>query len=189
MAIIQCPHGHYYDDQRDAKCPYCQKGSVRPWQNAGSFNEQITQYAALPPQDYDEQQTEAYGECVGDADLTLGIFSVANGNRLTAGWLVCTQGFVRGKSFDLYSGRNFAGRSYEMDLVVSDDFKIARQKHFSVVYDPKSVSFFLIPESGAILLNGTIVTKAEKLHDGDCIVAGDAEFMFVPFCKEGRTWE
>ncbi len=189
MAIVQCPQGHYYDDQRDMQCPYCGKDLRRSWQNAESFNEQITQYAVLPPQEYDEQQTEAYGEYVGDADLTLGRYSVANGNRLTAGWLVCTQGFARGKSYVLYSGRNFAGRSHEMDLVVSDEFKIARQKHFSVVYDPKSVSFFLIPEGGAIMLNGNIVTKAEELHEGDRIVAGDAEFLFVPFCKEGCTWE
>ena len=188
MAIIQCPLGHYYDDQRDAQCPYCRRQGTEEWSSQDDFNERATIYAP-PPEAYEEQLTQGYGEDVGDADLTIGQYSIANGNRQTVGWLVCTVGPAFGKSYSLYAGRNFAGRSFDMDLVVSDDYKIARQKHFSVVYDPKTVGFFLVPESGAVLRNGVLIKAAEKLNEGDDITAGDAVFTFIPFCKEGRTWE
>lgn len=190
MAIIQCPRQHYYDDRREAQCPYCRQEDAGIGQDEYDFNEQQTIYADFPP-DYDDeaQLTQGYGEDIQEEDRTIGMYSIAAGNLLTVGWLVCTEGLARGKSYPLYSGRNFGGRSPDSDMAIYDDLQLSRLKHFSVVYDPRSVQFFVVAESGTVHLNGVLIQQAEKLQEGDRIEVAQDEFVFIPYCREGRTWE
>lgn len=184
MAILQCPNGHYYDDARSETCPYCQKLDIPA---DDPLREQVTSYV-----DYEEDDaavTEGYFDNVGEDDRTIGIFTDELQNQLTAGWLVCMNGLVKGKSYPFFVGRNFAGRSPDMDIVLSDDNQISREKHFSIVFDPVTVDFFLIPGNGSTLLNGNTVIHATELADGDEIKVGSTEYLFIPFCKKGRVWE
>lgn len=185
MAILQCPQGHYYDDTRTASCPYCVKLRVHA---DDDLREQLTSYVDVG--DFTgEGTTEAYFDFVDEEDRTIGIFTDEDQNQRTAGWLVCINGLVKGKSYPFFVGRNFAGRSPDMDLVLSDDRKISREKHFSVVFDPVAIDYYLIPGSGTTFLNGKIITQAARIIDGDEIGAGETKYLFVPFCKEGRVWD
>lgn len=188
MAIIQCPNNHYYDDKRNHTCPYCEKMNAIPVIKAG-LNEQLTSYITpVENNDNDAQLTEGYGEAVSEHEKTIGIYMDETHNQLTTGWLVCVCGAMKGKSFTLHSGRNFAGRSLNMDIVLSDDFSIVENKHFAVVYDPKGVEFYLVCGEGHTYVNGESVSEQVQLADNDEIQVGQSRFLFVPFCRKGREW-
>ena len=187
MAIVQCSNNHYYDDKRNSTCPYCEKNNV-VIANTG-VNEQLTSYYIDPVEiDDNAQLTEAYGENVTEFEKTIGIFIDETQNICTVAWLVCVEGAERGKSYVLHSGRNFAGRSQDMDIVLSDDDFISREKHFSIIYDPKSIAFYLVSGSGHTYINDSLVSSEKIMVDGDVIQAGQSKYIFVPFCKEGREW-
>ena len=186
MAIVQCPKFHYYDDKRNTECPYCLKESQAVTGEV-SLNEQLTSYIALDEED-NAQLTEAYGESVADYEKTIGIFVDESQNRLTAAWLVCQEGFEKGKSYVIYSGRNFAGSAPHMDIVLAEAPEIFPEKHFSIVYDPRSVAFYVVCGEGHTYVNGEAVSSQIAVADGDIIQAGDSKYIFVPFCKEGREW-
>ena len=185
MAIVTCPNNHYFDNVRFQTCPYCEK--LKAGGAADSPNEQLTSY--MGPADVGEQLTEAYGESVGESDKTIGVFVDESHSEPAVGWLVCVEGGEKGKTHVIRSGRNFAGRSPDMDIVLSDDNSISRDGHFSIVYDPKSAEFYLIAGSGTVYLNGSLVTSQEKLNDNDVIGVGHSAYSFVPYCKEGREWK
>ena len=184
MAIIQCPNNHYYDDERNSSCPYCEDINLRILPK--SFNEQLTSY--IMPNNDEECLTEAYGECVDEFERTISIFSDDSFNILTVGWIVCISKLAKGMSHVIHSGRNFAGRSSDMDIVLINDYKIRREKHFSIVYDPKSITFYVVAGEGYVYVNGKIVNSEIKIYDGDIIQAGESKYMFIPFCKKGREW-
>ena len=187
MAIVRCMRNHYYDNSKDVACPYCeQEGSM------SGMESMITSYYSLPYDgDYDDgmQKTEAYGACVEECDKTIGMYKKDIDNEVTVGWIVCVNGLMKGKSYTIHEGRNFAGRSYEMDIILSDDNTICRNKHFSIVYEPKSIQFYLIPGEGRTYLNGKAVIEICGLEENDMITAGESNFIFVPFCKTGCIWQ
>lgn len=105
------------------------------------------------------------------------------------GWFVCIDGAEMGRDFRLYSGRNFAGRSPKMQICIADDPKINREGHFSIVFDPESRGWFIIPGSGTVTyLNGTMLERAAALKDMDIVKAGDSSFAFRSFCGEAFCW-
>ena len=188
MAIVQCLYNHYYDDKKNSSCPYCEK-MQNAVTGAEELNEKLTSYISPADADEDIQLTEGYGESVSEFDKTIGIFMDESHNLLTAAWLVCVEGSEKGKSYVIHSGRNFAGRSLNMDIVLSDDLSIAREKHFSIVYDPKSIVFYLVAGAGHTYVNGDAVLEERTLEEGDILVVGNSRYIFVPFCKEGREWD
>lgn len=189
MAIVQCENHHYYDDKRDASCPYCAKMADSSTET-DDIREQLTSYADFATMEDDAQLTEAYGENVGEYDKTIGLFTDGDTqNVCTVGWLVCVNGPARGKSYPLHAGRNFAGRSPDMDMVLSDDKAISRDKHFSIVYDPRGVRFYVVAGCGQTYWNQQAVLEEQEIRDGDEIVAGESHYIFVPFCREGRVWD
>ena len=187
MAIIQCPNNHYYDNKRTAACPYCEKMKNAIAYDAG-INEQMTSYIKPIEPDDNAQLTEGYGEAVTEFEKTIGIFVDETSNMLTAAWLVCVEGKEKGKSYVIHQGRNFAGRSCDMDIALSDDNAISREKHFSIVYEPRSITFYLVSGAGRTYVNNEVVLKEKVIVDGDLIQAGQSKYIFVPFCKEGREW-
>lgn len=187
MAIVQCPNNHYFDDKRNKSCPYCENlfsGKIAE----DGLNEQLTSYVGASA-DADVQLTEGYGEAVSEYERTIGIFADESNNLLTVGWLVCIDGFEKGKSYVVHSGRNFAGSSGDMDIALSAEEGVSAEKHFSIVYDPKSISFYLVAGSGHTYLNGNAIHESYKIEDGDHIQVGSSKYVFIQYCKEGRVWE
>ena len=189
MAIVRCSKNHYYDNVKDETCPYCLKlqgfsGAL----NQDSLAERQTVFKQQDSLIYENQETEMYGESVDEGDKTISLYPDESENLFTVGWLVCMNGSAKGKSYVLHKGRNFAGRSVNMDIALTDDFLISRDKHFSVVYDPKSNRFYILAGTGRTYINNTPLRDEKELADGDLISAGASLFIFVSFCREGRTW-
>lgn len=187
MAIIKCQFGHFYDDRRSGECPYC--GKLRETiPQSEQLNEQLTSYIMNVPGEADDRLTEAYGENVSDFERTFGVY-LEDGNVLTAGWLVCVEGLERGRSTPIHTGRNFAGQGFDMDIELPSDAVTGKGMQFSVVYDPKDITFYLLPGDALVYLNGKAVYSQTILAEGDELSVGKCRYLFVPFCKEGREWK
>ena len=106
------------------------------------------------------------------------------------GWLVCVEGNERGRDYRLLAGRNFIGRSVDMDVSIPDDPQLSRERHCSIIYDPRSFRFVLLPgDSTLTMVNGNAQNAPCDLTDGDVISCGSTKLCLIRFCKEGRNWE
>ncbi len=106
------------------------------------------------------------------------------------GWLVCINGVQKGRDYRLCRGFNRLGGSDKMDIAVKGDSKLGAFVSCAIVYDDKSNEFFAVKqEDEHVFLNEESLKGAVKLTSGDRIKAGDSEFEFVAFCREGRLWD
>ena len=107
-----------------------------------------------------------------------------------AGWLVCTAGTHKGKGFPLYPGKNFIGRNREMDVALTGEKTVSREKHAIVIYDYNSNVFLALPGESSELyyLNNEVVLKAEKLNKNDRLKISKVELMLIPCCDDAFNW-
>lgn len=198
MGVIRCPNGHWYSDSLPS-CPRCGvKLSVSAAQAMSPGGGRGANDDRTIAMDCDNDRTVAMGMDdditiagldTDDDEVTVRYFSDAHGGEPTVGWLVCTRGPERGRDYRIKTAKNFVGRSASMDISVSDDRQIFRERHFSIVYDPKGNEFYAVSGEGAVTVNGENLINSKKLNDGDVLELGGSEFVFVPFCREGRVWE
>lgn len=116
----------------------------------------------------------------------------ANNNpQPVVGWLVCTEGSCFGRSFNLYCGKNFIGRSADMDVCLAGDATVSRVRHAIIIYEPKERKFFAQPGDSHELfyLNENVVLSSAELADRDVITIGKTSLVFVPFCDGRFGWE
>ena len=106
------------------------------------------------------------------------------------GWLVCVEGSCPGVDFRLRAGRNYIGRSSEMDISIPGDIAIARDRHASVVYDPTGLVFVAVPGESRELsyLNGFMLLAPSRLACNDVLTVGETKLVFVPLCGERFSW-
>lgn len=107
------------------------------------------------------------------------------------GWLVCTSGQYFGRSFPLKAGRNFVGRSPHMDVCLSGENSVSRDRHAVIIYEPRGRMFLAQPGDSRELfyLNNKVVLDNEKLNPYDVISIGKVDMMLIPFCTEKFAWE
>ena len=97
---------------------------------------------------------------------------------------------IEHNEYRLHAGKNFIGRSLTMDVPIVGDKSVARNKHCSVVYEPKDNTFFIAGESGNVVyLNDKTVENFAELGPDDVLRIGETELVMVPYCKEDRRWE
>lgn len=180
MAITKCEKGHFYDDEKYQKCPHCEADSRKAENNDNELT------VARISDTIAKKSLAAF--VAGNDERTVSIFSSKDLKSPVVGWLVCISGNEKGRDYRIKSGRNFIGRAHQMDITIADDQQISRDKHCSVVFDPKSIQFSLVPGSGVAYLNGEKVTEPRSISPYDKISLGQSEFQFVPFCKEGVMW-
>ena len=212
--ITRCSNGHWYDTSTNKTCPHCKQESEKLSIRLNDMEEDdrtisitevdlslgeelgaiigssIGSSAGSPIGSFTPPPADAIGEDEdGDKTVSFGFFGITATQPVT-GWLVCMNGEEKGKDFRLHSGKNFIGRGASMDVMLVDDKTIAREKHCSIAYDPKGNSFYVSAENGNITyLNKEIIEEAVKIKDGDEITVGETTLQFIPFCREGRTWE
>ncbi len=107
------------------------------------------------------------------------------------GWLVCTAGKYLGQSFPLKSGRNFVGRSQQMDVCLEGEASVSRDRHAVIIYEPRGRMFLAQPGDSRELfyLNDKVVLDNEKLAPYDRLSVGNVELLLIPFCTEKFAWE
>ncbi len=107
------------------------------------------------------------------------------------GWLVCISGSNYGRSFSLYTGKNFIGRSPKHDVYLKGDNSVSRSVHAIVTYEPRQGQFYAQSGDSHSLLyvNDEVVLEPVKLNDHDRLSLGETILCFVPFCDERFSWE
>lgn len=128
---------------------------------------------------------------VADAGRTVGVMQTKMGFDPVVGWLVCTEGVNRGKSYSVRGGINAIGRGDRMDIVITGDMKISSENHAKVSYSEKTNRYNLIPGDGRniIYLNDEEVFSPTLLNAYDLIDFGDTKLLFIPLCGERFTWK
>lgn len=206
---VKCKNGHWYDPNMHRTCPHCKRASEQLRLTLDdveeddktvsiadvdvSLGEQLEALDILHSTETNGNQVQAEiksKQQEEDRTISFGFLGMDSEQPPVTGWLVCIQGAQRGSDFRLHSGKNFLGRSPSMDIVLADDKTVSRDKHCSVVYDPKGNYFYLAPEKGNIVLrNGNMVERAEILQERDTLQLGETILQFIPFCQEDITWE
>jgi len=125
----------------------------------------------------------------GDTGKTVGFYDFG-GDEPVVGWLVCVKGVHHGESFQLKSGHNAIGRDLKMDIALTNDKSVSRNRHALVIYDPKNIKFYIQQgESALAYLDGAPVLAATQMEPRCIIGLGDGEYLFVPLCGDGFSWE
>lgn len=194
--IIKCDKGHWYDTNVSKECPHCKQAgerlSIQVDIEEDDKTISLAEIDTLPGSIEDITTVQIHDGLPAEDDektIAFGFWGVAKISPIT-GWLICMNGAERGKDYRLHAGKNFIGRSNSMDVWMVDDKSIARDKHCSVTYDPKGNVFYISSEKGNLVyLNGKMLDSPSQLQENDEIIVGKTKLAFVPFCREGRTWE
>lgn len=185
MDMKRCNKGHFYDGEKYKTCPYCQETNMIP---AKTVPVKENNQVVSPTAELTANSLDPFNR---DDGKTVGIFKKNVGKDPVVGWLVATEGKHYGESFKLKTGRNFIGRGHDMDVVLSADESISRNKHAILLYDPKANQFFIQSGESRELtyLNGDVLLESKVLHSKDRITLGNSELLFVPLCSEDFSWE
>ena len=201
--IKRCNNGHWYDTAVYKTCPHCKQEGERLKIGLNDVEEDDhTISIAEAGLSLGEELNAVIGSAAGianseilgeksddDKTISFGFFDMAAVAPVT-GWLICMTGEERGQDYRLHMGKNFIGRSSSMDVILTDDKKISREKHCAVIYEPKRNLFYLSAEGGNLVyLNDTLTEASKQLNEGDRITIGDTTLIFVPFCRGKRRWE
>ena len=202
-SIVKCANGHFYDADKSPECPYCsEQNSFKKQyeQNFGAFpgyadenpGDGVTVAAPVngPSSVQLERRPETgvQGLSANNIEETVSIYQGVQG--LICAWLVGLSGHVKGRDYRIFHGIRWVGRSYHSDIVLREVNGVAEEKHCGIVYDSKSNKFYVIPGSGTLTyFNGRVVDRPCLLRLGDVLGIGDANFEFIPFCREGHVWE
>ncbi len=171
--MTRCPQGHFFDPQRHPQCPYC----------------------GVPIESKAEPQTRPTGQPentgrVETAGATRALHREASGISPVVGWLVCIEGPDRGQDYRIHAEKNAIGRSRNMDIAITGDESISREKHATVLFDPKKNCFWLQPgdSSGLVYLNEELVHSPTPLKRDDVIELGRTKLVLIPFLGERYKW-
>ena len=106
------------------------------------------------------------------------------------GWLVALGGNHLGMDFRLKVGKNFIGRSPQMDVALVNDKSVSRDKQAIVVYEPREHLYLVQPGEASTLVykNETVVLEATRLEAYDVITVGDVNLLFIPLCNKEFNW-
>lgn len=161
MKLDRCEKGHFYDISKVKKCPYCEMKK----NNEINFEDSEI-----------EIETIAY--------IPLKIDPVV-------GWLVCIEGFEKGKDYRLTNKRNFVGSSTDLDVCILGDKKIEKKNNFVITYNEKQKVFVISPgETGNLVyVNKKAIYETAKLDSYSLIEIGDTKLVFVNFCGDNFTWQ
>ncbi len=137
-------------------------------------------------------QNTTLGPTVGDDNPTRRLGGVPGLNdEPVVGWLIGLSGEYFGECFELKSGKNFIGRSSEMDVVLAADSSVSRSRHAIVVYEPHGKIFIVQPGDSRELfyVNSDVVLGNMTLNAYDIMTIGNTKLMFFPLCGEQFSWE
>lgn len=195
MNLVRCENGHFYDSERFDECPHCNQTTVSTVIEDDDGNKGYTM-PINPNTDSDSTPSKRLDDIVGDAkgdddaQKTIGYFGSIPSEPVV-GWLVAIEGEHFGEDFKLHTGKNFIGRSKNMDVVLSGDSSVSRERHAILLYEPKSNMFLVQPGDSKELfyLNNEVVLSATKIQAYDILSIGDSRLLFIPCCSEKFNWD
>ena len=208
MNLQRCEKGHFYDGDKFPSCPHCNVkegerdvtiGMDIPKNETQTDDDNFTRKLTQQPASENKLSLAqavnmAQGNQDEDDDMgkTVRFYdSTGKGIEPVVGWLVGLNGSAYGQSFLLKQGRNFIGRGSDMDVSLSGDNSVSRNKHAIVVYEPKSKMFIAQPGESRELfyINEEVVLNNYQLKKNDVLLIGETRLMFIPCCDEQFCWE
>lgn len=195
MELTRCENGHFYDAERFATCPHCSQPTVSTVMQDESGEPLYTRPLEETVSQKQEPQRTGLQELISDAKEdgsqdTIGYFGEME-TEPVVGWLVAVEGVHFGEDFKLKTGRNFIGRAANMDVALTGDPSISRDKHAILLYEPKSNMFLVQPGDAKELcyLNDKVVLSAVEVVANDILTLGDTKLLFVPLCTDKFDWD
>ena len=192
MAVERCTNGHFFDSDKFPECPHCK--NELPTNTRQGLNEGKTMFGPSDPgiaaaAVRQQVKIDMGGPAAGPKDeKTVGVFRTQKGYDPVVGWLVCIEGNEKGRDHRLHAGRNFIGRGLKSDIALADDAQISRDDHCSVVFEPNKGVFAIVRGDGEVMIDGKSLSGSRTLAGDEVIEIGASRFVFIPFCKEGRSW-
>ena len=114
----------------------------------------------------------------------------ASASQPCVGWLVAIGGTHIGQDFHLKVGKNFIGRGQNMDVALTGDKSVSREKQAIVVYEPKQHLYLIQPgeASSLVYCNNEVVLNPKMLNPYDIITVGEVNLLFIPLCGKDFNW-
>ncbi len=196
MNLIRCENGHFYDEERFDSCPHCNQPTVSTVLQDDEGNKEYTMPMGNSASDSDnrldalKKEITEVKETADGSQATIGYFGEIS-TEPVVGWLVAIEGSNFGEDFKLKSGRNFIGRSAEMDVSLTGDASISRDKHAIILYEPKGNVFLVQPGDAKELfyLNDKVVLTATEINAYDILSLGGTKLLFIPCCSDKFNWD
>jgi len=181
--MIRCTEGHFYDPAKHTACPWCGVAAAGAAAAAGDPAEGKTQ--PLRPID-----RPSPGGGAVESGATKALHRTPAGLSPVVGWLVCVDGPDRGRDYRIHMEKNFIGRATGMDIAITGDDSISRDKHATIIFDPKKQVFWLLPgdSSGLVYLNESLINTPTEIHADDVIELGGTKLVMVPFQSKKFNW-
>lgn len=188
MNLTRCENGHFYDADRFDSCPHCNQTSISTVLQNEEGGSEYTMPIETPQSVTPTPMPAVVTEDV--SQVTIGYFGDIPSEPVV-GWLVAIEGAHFGADFKLKTGRNFIGRSKGMDVALSEDPSISREKHAIVLYEPKSNVFLVQPGDAKELcyLNDKVVLTATEINAYDVLSLGATKLLFIPCCSDKFNWD
>lgn len=212
MNLKRCNNGHFYDADKFTACPHCNPtvsaSEVTVAMEPADMDPDIRE-EAFGGESKTISLQDAVSAAVGqgsvsasvsasaaasvqmDDSKTVSYYAGTLGAEPVVGWLTCIEGGHYGESFPLKSGRNFIGRNVDMDVVLSGDMSVSRERHAVVIYEPRAKCF--IAQAGdsreLFYLNDNVVLNNEMMKNYDILSIGDEKLIFVALCGPQFCWE
>lgn len=195
MNLTRCENGHFYDAERFDSCPHCNQASVSTVLQDDDGNKEYTM-PLTPPADVAngldalKKEITDVKETEDGSQATIGYFGEVS-TEPVVGWLVAIEGSNFGEDFKLKSGRNFIGRSAEMDVALTGDSSISRDRHAIILYEPRGNVFLVQPGDAKELfyLNDKVVLTATEINAYDVLSLGGTKLLFIPCCSDKFNWD
>ncbi len=194
MNMVTCKDGHYYDQDKNAVCPYCA--------NLSSFGvrTQVTEIvgndsgktAIYSPSSDNDGKTSLYASSSVGSKEDPRAKEDASRSILLSGWLAIISEQGRGTSYTLTFGMNTIGRSESNHISIQNaDTSITREKHAMIIYDYENNIFYIKHGDGQYLtyLNGEVLLDTKILKANDKIKVGSTELIFIPLCSDSFKWD
>jgi len=103
------------------------------------------------------------------------------------GWLVCTRGVNKGRSYEIKAEKNSIGSDHDMAIRVLGDPGIDKRNHGIIVYEPETLITTLLPgdSKGLVYKENTPIFAPDTLNPYEEIKIGNSTFRFIPLCRMG----
>ena len=209
MNLTKCSKGHFYDADRYEACPHCNANAALGITQDGTAVGEDEQFPGggktIPDpailkekepnkaKDEFKNVTKTCTPGISDEQKTISKYSIMNKENESlqpvVGWLVCIEGNHFGEDFRLITGRNFIGRNPSMEICLSGDNSISRDKHLIIVFEPKTNTYLVQPGDSKELsyLNDEVILQPKELKIYDIISMGNSKCMFIPFCTQDNN--
>ncbi len=199
MRMVTCENGHYYDQEKNATCPYCANNAGFDLQTKATVlqTDDEEKTAIYSPSSSTDDEKTVYNPSPSSSTSGSDTASAQQAEQsnepiLLAGWLVVVSEKGKGQDYTLTFGMNTIGRAESNHISIQNgDSSISREKHAMIIYDYENNIFFIKHGEGQYLsyLNGEVLLDTKQLKANDRIKVGSTELIFIPLCSEQFNWK